>query len=254
MAQRETDDTRSNSLDGNGDYVPTDKEVPIPANDAPGSVSGEKTVKGGDEVAPRQHVKKPRHPGVQKVIDVVTNAVSGATSAPKGTPSTPTRNPSERLKAIDAEDKRSMRAVGRYGNSARTKLLPKAIVLALRSAGITGPSKEHVARIVGVLVKESHFAGYRLDSKGQLAHRKLPIDKLAAYGLGSTALKADEWGADQWLKHRTLFDVAALGIAIAETAMDLTDKEGAFAKAVMDAHRATQDPVPAENVKVSDPT
>ncbi len=245
---------RANSLDETSGYVPATKEAPIPATETPGSVSGEKVVKGGDNVAPLQQFRKPRHPYTQKVIDGVKGAITGSTVPDKGSNKQPLPPvDKKRLYAdVDAEDKRRLRAMQSYGPAARKELLPRGIVLVLRGAGLKGVPASHVDAIVKVLLKGTYTAGYRVTAKGDLAHRKLPIDKLVAYTLGSTALKLDEWGAGQWLKHPTIFDLLAVGVATTELAFDIADKNGPFARAVYEAYKATQ-PVQPQGREAEDP-
>jgi hypothetical protein len=244
------------------DYVPSQKEAPVPASDAPGAVTADAASEPVlPEIADSQRIPKRRNAPVADTV----KAVKGAVDSVKATvnkvrdavnqPQQRKLNDRELIAAIAAKDSQRSKAVRRY--KAETKSLVSPLIrAAFIQEGISGASQASVDSVWRALQSIKTPVGYRVTKRGDIKVKSIPITEVFAYTFGSTALDVEAWGARQWINHPTVFDVLVVMGAAANAYQSLSQADSPFMLAIREAVKAHSDnsdaPIKAE-ARVSDP-
>lgn len=183
-----------------------EKEAPIVAP----IVSSEETprAKSADpEIATEfQRIRKPRNPDsvTSKVVDKAKSVINDVKASVSFKAKSPEEMDSLRRKVI-AEDSMRMKAVRRYAKTAKAQLR-SVIRGVLVNSGIANVKPEIIDNLVIVVRRERVQAGYCV-VKGEIVPRELSVEQMLAYTLGHYKVALDIKGAEQWVKHPTVFDV-----------------------------------------------
>lgn len=246
------------------DYVPTPKEAPTPASDAPGIAAAdasteaplpeiaETTRKPYQKKAPiasAVNAVKSTMDTAKKAVDTVRNVVSP--------PNQPRQSDKATIEGARVKDAKRMRGVKRYRKEVRNVINP-LIRAAFINTGYAGVSSADIEEVFRSLGETKALVGCKVSKTGNLSIRSLPVTDVLSYVLGDVAIDTELMLARQWLAHPTLFDIGVIIGTAASVYQSITSSDSALVKAIEAAvakHVAknSEEPIKAE-AKVSDPT
>lgn len=235
------------------DYQPPAKDPPPVTEDAPGLADAQaaRASLEATQAAPESlteiaaNPRKPRQKkATERVAETARQVVSRVREAVGEKPGEKRPTESELAKLVAAEDARRMRAVKRYRSEARGVLSP-VVRGVLRQMGLAKVPQETIDAVIDSVERTRSFAGYMSTKGGQVKVRRLGPGAKLAYTFGSTAMDVELWGARQWLKHPTVFDVIA-NVATAAELWDQATVEGSpLHKAIQEAASRILEAAPA---------